>query len=181
MRQIRDPQFQTAEYRRTFYVATIAHGVTLDEIREPAYWAHVARKLRPLDRIECWWEDGSRYVELLVVKATNQDARCAILNDVDVRGSSAPVDLAKDLDKFEITYAGPDVGYRVTRKADRVELRSDSRWNEDDARRWLLDYLSQPGQKTPETQAAKPAKPAAQKPTKSHAPPGAPIPGKEAA
>lgn len=59
-------QIKEAQYVRRDFVVTPAPGTTMQEMLVPMYWAHVARDLRPFDRIEVRAADGKWWAELIV-------------------------------------------------------------------------------------------------------------------
>ncbi|MGH8678785.1 MAG: hypothetical protein ACREUQ_10590 [Burkholderiales bacterium] len=55
------------EHVSTRYDAKINHGVTLEQILVPAFWAHHAVRLKPMDEIRARAEDGTWIAELTVL------------------------------------------------------------------------------------------------------------------
>jgi hypothetical protein len=137
------PAFKPAEYVREVYSATIPVGVTLDDMAEPEFWMHVANALKIYTHIECYWEDGSQYAELLVTNRTNSSARTTVIVHKDLRSVAGAIDLGAEIGKFEISFAGPANGYRVIRKASR-EVVKDNLQTEDAAREWLVAFVANP-------------------------------------
>lgn len=65
-RKLLPAQCVSAEYCRRDMIASPEAGTSIDDMLVPAYWAHVARELRALDRIEVRPADGTWWAELLV-------------------------------------------------------------------------------------------------------------------
>jgi hypothetical protein len=105
----------TAEFRRTTYSVVTEGGTTVDEILRPEYWSHVARKLKPYDKIEVLAEEGTFYLELLVLRVLTGAVVVKLLNHAELESSPAAGDEDPDI---EIKYSGPIKKYRVTRKSD---------------------------------------------------------------
>lgn len=138
--------FKLAEYARASFVATIPANITLQDILEPSYWAHVASsmqtQLRPTDRIECVWEDFSQCAEVLVIRPTKVSATVALLWAVDMRSGNADIDMGAELSNYLIRFAGPAIGYRVIYKPDNTVLKDDGLATESMAKQWLIAHLS---------------------------------------
>lgn len=113
-------QMHEAEYKRTIYIANVPKGVRPEDLVKPGYWAHVAAKLKPWDRIECRAEDGTWYCELMVLEASRAFARMcplqtAFLTTADVAQSQTePVG-------FEVLHRGPRK-WSVVRTTDRAVM-----------------------------------------------------------
>lgn len=60
------PNFAPAEFNRTIWHAKIPHYNTLEDIMLPEFWSNIAGQMRVGDRIECYAEDGTYFVELMV-------------------------------------------------------------------------------------------------------------------
>jgi hypothetical protein len=128
--------FSSAEYVRTVYCATIPALVEIDDLVSPEFWAHIASKLRPWDRIEAIAENGSYFAELLVLSATATDAQVVILNkrkiDFVQKGEA---DLLRD---YEVSHT-PATNWRVVRKTDRRTMK-DGLSNRHDAVNWVATH-----------------------------------------
>lgn len=113
--RIKESQFMPAETRRVVYFAAPEAGTHPDALLDPAYWTHVARKLRPLYRIEAVCEDGSWVQELIVLHVRDNEARVARLSKVHLD----VVDPDKmESDVYEVKWSGPVDKFRVMRKKD---------------------------------------------------------------
>jgi hypothetical protein len=93
-------------------------GVTLEQMKQPEYWAHVARSLQPNDKLEVLAEDGTWYAELLVRDATMTGARVVVLMYKDLDDGGAPALERADLD---VTHH-PSLKWTVIRKKDKKRL-----------------------------------------------------------
>lgn len=100
--QLQPARFKQADYVRNVFRIVPEHGTPFDATLDPAYWAHVAASLKPLDEIVVHAEDGSYYGRLLVRDAGRLYAKVAPLE-------------YHDLDPVEVTQGGPPpaAGYEV--------------------------------------------------------------------
>lgn len=114
MLQITAPRFKAAEYERTIYVANVAEGTTIESVTDPGFWAHVAAKLRPFDRIEVREDTGAYWAELLVLSADRLWAKVHVLQCHELDA----VQVA-DNAEYEVMWRGPHHKHSVIRKADR--------------------------------------------------------------
>lgn len=60
------PKFAPAEYKRTIWHAQIDHSTTLEDILQPEFFSNVCAEMRVGDRIECYDEAGTYFIELMV-------------------------------------------------------------------------------------------------------------------
>lgn len=135
--------FKPAEQFRQTWIFTAPIDHSVEDLLRPEYWMHVADQLRHYAHVECYAEDGTFYAELLVVGKTANTARMALLNKVDLRAVTEPIDMAKELEAYVIRYAGPTNGFNVVRRADGRIMRG-GLLTEQEARTWLLQFVAQP-------------------------------------
>src|SRR3954469_16667241 len=69
--------FETASTRHS---AKIAQGVSPDELLKPAFWAHHALKLKPLDEIRAHAEDGTWLANYVVLDCSRTWAKVQLLS-----------------------------------------------------------------------------------------------------
>lgn len=135
-RKLPEARFATAEVIRTHYVIVPEAGTSLEDLLDPIYWSHVARRLRPLDILEVHAEDGSYFAELLV-RNTNQlnSAKVEVLR-------SKEFGVAEDEeDEFSVKWKGGHAKYAVIRRRDKAVMQ-DGFANKEDAATWLGTNLS---------------------------------------
>lgn len=129
-----------AEFERVIHTAHPATGHTLEHMLQPAYWAHVAPKLKPWDRIEARAEDGTYYAELLVLACDRTWARIHVLQWDDLSTQDISITQAADAStKFEINHS-PNLRWCVIRKSDRQVMHKEAQTKQD-AELWLREYL----------------------------------------
>lgn len=73
-----------AIHKRNEFFCRPHAGVTIEDVKNPQFWAHVAYNLRIGDRITAYAEDGTWYAELLVVASEQTLASVAVLNSIDL-------------------------------------------------------------------------------------------------
>jgi hypothetical protein len=104
-----------AEYERQDWVVNAEEGTTIEDVQEPGYWAHVAARMKPYDRIEVRLETGEWIAELVVVAVDRNWARVSLLGtyDLTVREGSVP-----SAQKHKVLWKGPQHKFCVIRISD---------------------------------------------------------------
>lgn len=128
-KKILEKKFQVAEFARYHFHAVIDSAVTKNEVLEPSYWGHVASKLKSMSKIECFWEDGSKYLELIVIFATRTEAKVKEIlfrNFVEVQSkdtvakTNAFTGIERDGHRVHFN---PSVQWRIVRLSDNVVIK----------------------------------------------------------
>ena len=137
---VHDGRFAAAEYERTTWVITVEEGTIPDDLTNPDYYAHVAAKLRPYDRLEVRANDGTWMAELLVLDVSRLWAKVHMLHlhqltTVDVSQSSAAAALP-----YFVKYIGPHEKWAVIRRADSQAI-STGHGTPESANEWMLGRL----------------------------------------
>lgn len=122
-----------AETVHQAWAVTAPYGTPRKATLQPIFWAHVARKLRPLARVSVLSEDGSWFQELLCLVADGFDIRMAELNYWQLEDTS---DVSDRSDVMRVEWAGPHHQFRVVRNADGVVLEKNFR-SRSEAARWI--------------------------------------------
>lgn len=112
--QLQNSRFGLADHKRNKWMAVIPAGVPYEKIFEPAYWAHVAVKLRPCDEIIVFDDEMTYRAELVVAQAERVWAKVIELNRLALVAEDAPV----SADVIEVKWAGPHDKHRVERVHD---------------------------------------------------------------
>jgi len=132
-----DPgRMRTAEYERQEWVLTADPGVVIDDLSNPAYWAHVAAQFRPYARIEVRADDGTWIAEFIVLAADRTWAKVQMLRSYKLTSAEEVYDL---VDQFEVKFRGPAHKWSVIRRDDGAVLKSEAQ-TRDEAQAWLRDY-----------------------------------------
>lgn len=133
-----------AEFGRAVYVATPEKGVTLDDMKEPSYWGHIANRLKPNDRIEAVAEDGEFFVEFIVMACGTQWAKVVMLRHVELNGVEEGTDRFDEtqvgFEQYDIMWGGNNDKFRVVRKDDNEIVHKGS-ITKVAAQQWLADYI----------------------------------------
>lgn len=99
---------EPAEYRRNQWIATAAKGVRAEDLLQPDYWAHVAAKLAPWNKIEVRAEDGLWYAEAIVLDCSRNWARIALLPGYPLFLTSSDISQTQSAPAgYEVVHRGP--------------------------------------------------------------------------
>jgi hypothetical protein len=117
-RAVMPGRVKTAEAARNFWVATVEQGTKREDIRRPEFWALVAKNLRPYDRIELNYDDGSVFAEYLVLSADRawakvHELRWEPLGTQDVSLTEAAA--AEMRRRFKVVFRGQHLKHCVER------------------------------------------------------------------
>jgi hypothetical protein len=114
MYKIRASNFKREEFVRTTHVVEVEENVSFDDLLKPAAWAHVARELKPGDKIVLMPVEGHYNAELFVRDCGRTWAKVAKLAKVDFETLALTDDATGE---FKIERKGL-AGYCVIRKGD---------------------------------------------------------------
>jgi hypothetical protein len=139
-RKLIEHELALAEYARTDRVATPEPGTTLDDMLDPAYWTHVAKVLRPFDRIDVRPADGTWFAELLVRTVEPFSVKVHVLQHVEFDRAATPGAVeVKIPEGYELVHRGR-AGWSVKRLADGVLIHEGAR-DRASAAAWLDRHL----------------------------------------
>jgi hypothetical protein len=112
----------------------------------PAYWAHLARKLRKFDEILAWWEDNSKVARYYVLASGVNWATVVLVAGSlqELHATGAPSDVI--ITGHTIEWRGNVAKWAVIRDSDKKVLREGCE-NRADASGWLAQYARTIGQK----------------------------------
>lgn len=135
-------RIKEAEFLRKMYVADCDIGTRPEDLLDPAYWAHVSVRFKPMDRIEARAADGTWLAELVVLESSRTWARCHMLSchnltSTDVSMSQATTAEAKgDAEPvYEVVHRGPRK-WSVVRRSDR-EVMHEGEARREGAEAWI--------------------------------------------
>lgn len=120
VRKIHPSRFREAEVSRNVWVVVPEHDTSFEDLLQPSYWAHIAEKVRPTDRIEVYAEDGSYFAELIVRTSTRLSVSVALLRKVDLE---TQIEMSSD-DGFEVKWRGPYMKHSVIRSKDGASVQT---------------------------------------------------------
>ena len=135
-------RFQQAEQVRVVYCATAEVGHTFEQMLNPDYWAHEARKLKPYDMIECRSDDGSFWGLVLVLEAARNWAKVHPLQYVPLDTKDVAQTRAAQFskDEYRVEWKGAHLKHVVIRNSDN-EIVHQGVQRKIDAQAWLVDHL----------------------------------------
>ena len=99
------------------WLASVAVGVTEQDCLDPDFWNNVAKKIRPMDRIEVWAKDGIWFGEFRVIFSDDQTARLQKVHSAAI-DTTLTTNLSGD-SEYIAEWIAPPVKYGVRRKSDR--------------------------------------------------------------
>lgn len=130
-------RMQLAEQSRNIWCLTVPNGTTVQDMLNPGYWAHLARQLKPGDRVEVEPDNGTYFAELRVLDAGNQYAKMAVLREVTLESIEPSATIS--VPGHTVEWSGRHTKWRVIRESDRKVLK-DSLASKADGYAWLASY-----------------------------------------
>jgi len=118
-RKLQASRFNLAEHKRNIFHVVPEDGVTLEDVLEPSFWAHISNRLRPTDRIEVYAEDGSYFAELIVREAGHLFAKVQVLRKVDLEGETSGA--VASVSGHDVAWKGPHHKWAVVRGKDVIQ------------------------------------------------------------
>jgi hypothetical protein len=112
---LNEPRFKLAEAVRNVWVVNAEQGTTVNDVLEPAYWAHVAQRLRPYDHIEVRIDTGEWLLSLLVLGCDRNWAKVHVLHRYELEKAETDMPKAK---KHRVEWKGPQLKWCVIRNSD---------------------------------------------------------------
>lgn len=139
------PRFQLAEYSKRSFFATPEAGVTLADMLQPEFWAHVAQNITRGDFIEAILEDCSAFYEFFVMEVGKTWAVVVPIREVDLRAASALAAHYKNKSastaaQFKVEFKGLHLKYCVIRLSDQSIIKQEFA-DQSGAESYLRDYL----------------------------------------
>jgi len=139
IQELNPTRMKECEFERTVYTAT-AHEETLPEdLLVPSYWTHCAETFKPFDKVEVRADDGSWYVELLVLETSRRWARMFLLAKHNLTTADVSLTQAK-LQEFAVEYKGPHKLHCIIRLSDNEMIHEGER-TKAGAHEWLAGRI----------------------------------------
>ncbi len=139
--QINGTRVKPAEYQRTVWAVTVEQGVLRETLKQPGFWAHVAREMKPYDKIEVRCDDGSFFGELLVLDVGRAWVKVRELSFISLTNADVSQTQAQELEEtHEVKWKGPHNKWCVIRKGDNELLKKECQ-SQDEAVFWLKEHL----------------------------------------
>ena len=149
--QLDAQRFQLAEHERNVFICTIEGGVTRKNILDPAFWAHVANKLRPYTEIILRCDDGTLYARVLVTQAERTWARVHVLEWHDLTTKDVALSKAEPIAspkmpetnaRYQVVQKGPHLKWCVIdNETNPPTLVREKEPTKVQATAWLEEYL----------------------------------------
>lgn len=146
IRQLDAGRMEQREQRMVDYFVVVEEGTTRKEMKNPAFWAHVAHKLKPYFKINIACDDGTFYAEGLVLQVDRTWAIVHILEWHDLttkdvaQSQAAAAEMGDSADGFEIKHRGEHRKWTVIRKSDREAVK-EGLATKAEALIWLAEHL----------------------------------------
>lgn len=132
-----EARFALAQHVRQFWVVDAEAGTTIKDVVDPVYWAHVAPKFSPFDRITVQIETGEWMLELLVIDRARNWAKVRVLHEYQLHEEADSA--ATPESAYEVKWGGNHHKWRVLRKDDNQEI-SGKHADQESAKAWLRNY-----------------------------------------
>lgn len=115
---------------------TLEEGTELDDVLAEEFFANVAQRMRPYDKIMVRTDDGAWYAELLVLSVGKTWVRAVLLFKKALEVSRDSI----EVEGYEVLYKGPQKKFCVIRKVDNSMIHEgeDSR---ETAFTWLAEFM----------------------------------------
>lgn len=140
-KQLDPSRVKQGEYERTVWVATVEQGTSRENLKDPSFWAHIANKFRPWDKLEVRADDGTFYAEFLILACDRTWARVFELNYQSLTSTDISLTQA---DAYELRWRGPHLKWGVIRTADNAVVK-ESCQTKDEAKLWMEGHIQTVG------------------------------------
>lgn len=139
---LRPSKLFDASYRVKTLSCLIPHGTTLEQILRPAFWKHNCNLLAPRMQIYCEFEDGTRFLWLMVLSSGPTWAKVDVI--LDKKFGESEVEEAKkmkqdDDGEFIVSWQGIGDKHCIIRTSDKEYIKKGFNQKED-AAKWLIQY-----------------------------------------
>lgn len=112
-------RWSEAQFKQARHAVTPEGGVLVEDLLDPAYFAHVAPKMNAGDIIEVRPADGAFYAELYIWAKGPSWLQVSLLKQLDRPGPAA---VRSALKGFSIEFVEGVAKHRVVRDGDRAEI-----------------------------------------------------------
>lgn len=135
-RTIKQPRFiREASMNRNVFSLAAPLGTLWEDVLSPAFYAHIAPKLRPLDRIEVVAEDMTFYGEVMVLAVGQQHVNVVEIAFIEL---SMPETIQMTLAGHKVMFRGPQARWSVVRISDGMAV-SENHPTAQHAAMWLTE------------------------------------------
>lgn len=128
-----------AEFRRNDWIVDAEEGTTVQEVLDPAFWAHCAADMSIYDRIDVRLETGEWLLELFVLDVGRNYARVYLAHKHDFSDVETAAAATQPI-THKVAWKGPHRKYVVIRLSDSAAIQEG--FNEkSSADIWLGNHL----------------------------------------
>lgn len=128
------------EHKNADWVMTVEENTSMETVLKPDFYANVAARMHPYDRIRVRIDTGEWYCELLVVDCGRAWAKVVKIFEVDLTGDAPEVPRSEAFEQFVVKHRGPHLNWCVLRKADKEPLKEMCATKQE-AEAWLASYV----------------------------------------
>lgn len=132
--KILDKRIREQEFIRNLWIATVEAGTTKKDVMEPDFWAYVAIKFKPYDRIEIRTDDSEWFGEFLITSCDRTFATLFELSYYKLGTKAVP----SKHSLYEYKWGGPYGKHGIVRTSDSAMM-----VNKLDTKKEALDWLTQ--------------------------------------
>lgn len=122
-KQITQARLVQAEFARVVFHATPTPDTSHEDLLDPAYWSHVARDLKPGTLIQAMPEHSEWFAEYIVLSASTNWAKLALLRFVELAAPKADVPKAPAA-AHVVNWGGSIQKFRIVRTADKEVIKA---------------------------------------------------------
>lgn len=131
-----DSQLQRTEFFRSSHTIILKQDQEMGDLKNPKFWANIATKVRPLDQIYVFSNDGNEFAELTVIRCDRLWVHVGVVNQVTFEEKEVE-DKEQD---YSVKWMGPNGLYAVIRNDDGSKI-SEKHPTKDDANKSMNEYL----------------------------------------
>ena len=139
-------RFGLAEHKRNVWHAVLPEGEDYANVFNPAYWAHVAAKMRAGDEIIVINDEMTLRAHLVVKNAARMFAQVVEVSKVDLSIQATSSEVVAEY-HVEVKWAGPHDKFRVERIRDGKREVLVAGMDKDTADKWAADHMKTIGKK----------------------------------
>jgi hypothetical protein len=129
-------RMKLAEHAFRMWRLIVTNPTTVEDLKRPEFYAHLARQWKPGDLVQVMPDNRSFFAELLVIDASSQYAKVDILRHKELEKVQPGKAM---LPGYSIEYAGDHEQWRVIRESDRKVLKS-GHATQGDAYSWASNH-----------------------------------------
>lgn len=122
------------------WTVTVEEHTTIDDVLRSDFFANVANKMRPYDRIRVRVDTGEWYAELLVLTCGRAWLKTVTIYHIDLTSKDIDQTQAERDDDYFVQYRGPHLKFCVTRKSDRTSIKENLE-TKGAAIEWMASFL----------------------------------------